>query len=167
MGNGIHSRNGTGESPEGAEPSPGAAENPVEGAEPLPGDAENLAEVAESPVDGAKLGAREDFAGELRSWRVKRGLTQVALARRSTIPDRTCPTSSDAPGCQRSPSPRGAIANWICRAHWSASSGGSAWSRSRAGSPRSFRSRPRRPGSRAGICDACPDCGKPRTTRVP
>lgn len=51
--------------PEAAEKVPNAAETPAEAAEPV--------------ADGTEIGARQDFAAELRSWRVQLGLTQVAL----------------------------------------------------------------------------------------
>jgi transcriptional regulator with XRE-family HTH domain len=65
------------------------AENRPNGAERLSDDAEdskeaaeNLAEAAELPGDSAEIGARHDFAAELRSWRALLGLSQVALGDR-------------------------------------------------------------------------------------
>jgi transcriptional regulator with XRE-family HTH domain len=65
MGNPRKSRNAAEEPPEAAQPSPEAAENPAGPAEPA--------------AHGAEIGARKDFADELRSWRGQRGLTQVGL----------------------------------------------------------------------------------------
>jgi hypothetical protein len=86
MGNAKKSVNGAGEppqdaerSPEDAEQPPGAAQNPAEPAEPPSGAADGPAGGAEPPADGTEIGARKDFADELRSWRGLLGLTQVAL----------------------------------------------------------------------------------------
>src|SRR5579859_3207329 len=62
----------TGRPSAGAENPPGAAEKP-------PAGAEKTAEAAEPVADGTEIGARKDFADELRSWRAMLGLTQVAL----------------------------------------------------------------------------------------
>jgi transcriptional regulator with XRE-family HTH domain len=62
-----------------AENFPGGAEKPGGAAEPSPGGAENPASPAEPAAGPVEIGARKDFADELRSWRTQRSLTQVAL----------------------------------------------------------------------------------------
>lgn len=64
--------------PNSAQKLPKDAEKPPKDAEKPPKAAEKPAEVADQVGDGAERGSRKDFAEELRSWRTKLGLTQVA-----------------------------------------------------------------------------------------
>jgi transcriptional regulator with XRE-family HTH domain len=100
MDNAKNPRNGAQERRHAAKPSAEAAHNPVRAAQSTPGGAQNPARTAESSDDVPEVGARRDFANELRAWRQERGLTQVALG---TMINFTGSYISDIECCYRMP----------------------------------------------------------------
>jgi transcriptional regulator with XRE-family HTH domain len=92
----------TGRPSSGAENPPPAAEKPPPAAEKPPAGAERTAEAAEPEADGREIGARKDFADELRAWRAMLGLTQVALGEKINYSGSLV---SDIERCHRMPTP--------------------------------------------------------------